>query len=762
MIQTVKLAKLVASEINVRKAGDDLIEQFAADISARGILQNLIVTSVKKPRGAFAVIAGSRRHRALLLLAERGEIDAVTYDVPVLLLNGDESQLSEASLAENFHHLAMSPADECRAFQHFLGQNGDIDAVAKRFGITRRFVEGRLRLANLAEPIFEALAAGRLTLDMAKAYASTESHERQMMVWNSHGTYGHYGADTIRRVIANESMKWSEPIARLVGEDAYVAAGGAIDRDLFSEDGDRWINPEIAQNLAAALMEAEARRIGEERGLAWIRPVAGTSTWDAARGLHRVSLPTEPLSEAEFARIGEIEDRIAVIQTEMADEELSDEAYEALDAENDFLADELAAISHHRPAILPPEIAPRVGLFLTLSREGAMELDETYYSETPLRVTMVDPEEVEGDEAGELGPDDDAGAQDGDAPDEQTGGEADGENTARAPRAPTFRIEEGAATTASGKSAEVDPDAAAPGGAAFSKVLSDQLAVQRRDVLGAAIVASPALALDYLLFVMADERSGQWFESGTSIRASRPQDPGLAENMPASRARDYLAEVREGLDAAWTEDDTKIGRFDAFRALDDEAKAAWLAWVVATSFEAKESGATRQNALQNRLATILEIDVASWWRPTSENFFDRVSKSALISLLDDVGGPALSGRHASQKKGDISASCEKLFAGDVVIEEEIKQKALAWVPAAMQFAQSAPEDPEAEDDLASLIEDALDGAGDGPDDGETGDGGEDLDIDGNDAGIGESDGGDESPHVFGDDDALSEWSEAAE
>lgn len=745
MMQTVKLAKLVASEINVRTAGEDLIEQFAASISAFGVLQNLIVTPVKKPRGSFAVIAGSRRHRALLLLAERGEIDAETYEVPVLLLNADASRLSEASLTENFHHLAMSPADECRAFQHFLGKNGDIDAVAKRFGITRRFVEGRLRLANLAEPIFDALASGKLTLDMAKAYASTESHERQLMVWNSYGGLAHYTADTIRRVIANESMKSSDPVARLVGEDAYVAAGGAVDRDLFSEDGDRWINPEIAQSLAAALMEAEAKRIGEEQGLAWIRPVVGTSTWDAARGLHRVHLPTSPLTETENARVWEIEERLEVIQVAMENEELPEEAYEALDAESDALSAELQTINYNRPSILPPELAPRVGLFLTLSQTGEMELDDTYYSETPLRVTMVEPEEANFDTvAGEVGEGDEAG----DAADV----DADGAQ----PCAPTFLIEEGEVVTGSGKPAKIDPDDAAPGGMGLSKVLLDQLAVQRRDVLGAAIIANPSLALDYLLFVLADERTGCLENSGTSIRAAYPQDPVLANAMPASRARGYLGEVREGLDASWREPAGKPARFDAFRGLDDETKAAWLAWVVAKSFEAKESCSARQNALQNRLAAILEIDVATWWRPTSENFFDRVPKGSLLSLLDEVGGPALSGRHASQKKSDISASCEKLFAGEVVVEEEVKTKALAWVPNAMRFADiGSGRSEDEDDDLASLIEDALDG----PDEGCDGEGapidesGDDDDEPGID---------DESPEVFGDDDAVNEWAEAAE
>jgi ParB family chromosome partitioning protein len=125
----------------------------------------------------------------------------------------------------------------------------------------------------------------------------------------------------------------------------------------------------------------------------------------------------------------------------------------------------------------------------------------------------------------------------------------------------------------------------------------------------------------------------------------------MSNNVPASRARDYLAEVHDGLDTSWGVPGGKVERFEAFRALGDEAKTAWLAWIVATSLEAKEMyGSHAQNPLQNRLATILEIDVASWWRPTSENFFDRVSKGSLISLLHEVGGPALSSRHATEKK----------------------------------------------------------------------------------------------------------------
>ncbi|SEJ92251.1 chromosome partitioning protein, ParB family [Sphingomonas sp. OV641] len=689
-IQSVKLAKLVLSPINVRQAGEDFIEQLAADIAARGLIQNLIVTPAKKPRGTFAVIAGSRRFRALELLAQRGEVDAAVYDVPVLVLSGTDAALSETSLAENFQKLAMNPADECRAFQHFLGTGGDIDGVAKRFGITRRFVEGRLRLADLAEPIFTALAERRISLDLAKAYASTSSQERQLMVWQAYGHSSYQSADSIRRIIANETMKSSEPIARYIGEDAYVAAGGKVESDLFSDDGDRWIDPGIAQTLAAAKLEAEAQRLGEEQGLAWVRPVAGTSTWEAARDLHRVQLPTLPLTLEEAERLDVIADRLEEIEEGMQGiEGDEDEAtYAALEEEHETLSDERQAL-HERPQILPDELKQKVGTFLLLNRDGTTALDTTYYSETPIRVTAVEADTDEGDDAG-----------------------SDGDDGERRPAA-TFHIEEGPASPArGGASAPVAPEAEAPGGKALSQVLYDQLAVQRRDVLAASILANPALALDYMLFAMIDGRVNMGSHSGTTIRAGNPQDPMLAKNVPATRARDYLAEAYDGLDASWCEGRdasssgaATIARFEAFRALGDEAKTAWLAWIVAASFEAKDGYTSRQNALQNRLATILEIDVATWWRPTAENFFDRVPKGALLSLLDEVGGPALSGRHASQKKGEIAASCEKLFAGEAIVEAEVKAAALAWVPGAMRFLDQADDagDDGDEDGLTDLI-----------------------------------------------------------
>ena len=641
LAQMIPLSKLHLSAANVRQSGYADVEQLAADIVARGVIQNLSTTPLSKPRGHFAVYVGGRRLAALRHLVETGTIDDA-YEVPCTVLKADDATLSEISLAENFQRMAMSPAEECRAFQHFLTESGDVDSVAKRFGVTRRFIDGRLRLASLAEPIFQALAEGEMTLDMAKAYASTENTEKQLRVFEQYGNSGYATADTIRRAIASDSIQANDPVARLIGEDAYIAAGGAVARELFSEAGDRWTDPEIAQQLAAAKMEAEAKRIGEEMGIAWIRPVGSTNVYAASEGLHRVRLPAIVLNDEEQARADRIVGRLEAIGVDLDADGIDEAAADQLEAEYEALEAEQHAL-HNRPPVLPEELKSRVGLFLMLDRDGTMVLDNGYFSEEPIRS--------------------------GDAAD---------------------RTDEPFGTTPVGGSPTTPaPETVAPGGKPMSARLIDELACQRRDILAASILGHPALALDYALFALVDRQVG-YGSYGTTVKANRPQDPVTASDLPDNHARTVLAEAEVALDKSWTLSDDVVDRFDAFRVIDDEAKGAWMAFAVASSLEAKPSTDSRPNALQCHLATTMEIDVAQWWRPNSVNYFDRVSKGTSLALLDEIGGPALAGRYAASKKGEISQSCERLFAGEAITEPEIRDAALAWVPDAMRFGTAQP------------------------------------------------------------------------
>ena len=85
------------------------------------------------------------------------------------------------------------------------------------------------------------------------------------------------------------------------------------------------------------------------------------------------------------------------------------------------------------------------------------------------------------------------------------------------------------------------------------------------------------------------------------------------------------------------------------------------------------------------------------------------------------GGATLAGRYLGPKKGEISTSCERLFAGEAITEAETKEAALAWVPDAMRFdatgatpieedtGDDEPSDEEDPADDEDLLEDGDDG-----------------------------------------------------
>jgi len=114
MFQTIPLGKLVASPRNVRRHGDPVADaQLKASIAAHGLLQNLVVRAA--PKGRFEVEAGGRRRRAMLALLD-DKVLPRDHQVTSLVLSADNETAPEASLAENFHRLAMNPADEAQAF----------------------------------------------------------------------------------------------------------------------------------------------------------------------------------------------------------------------------------------------------------------------------------------------------------------------------------------------------------------------------------------------------------------------------------------------------------------------------------------------------------------------------------------------------------------------------------------------------------------------------------------------------------------------
>jgi ParB family chromosome partitioning protein len=637
MIRTIPLNKLIPSPRNVRRATDAQADlQLKADIEARGLLQNLVVAAAGKPKGRFMVEAGGRRLRALEALAGEGKLKP-SHEVACLVID-DGPVAQEASLAENFQRLAMNPADECLAFSALLEQGDDVEGVARRFGLTVRFVEGRLRLAGLAPIVFEALGAGEISLDVAKAYAATPDRERQAHVFEQMRHYGSVSPDSVRRMMTQATVGATDRRALFVGEEAYVAAGGRVERDLFSDDGARWLDIAILERLACEKMDAAATEAAAASGLGFVRPTLDSWIGHAQTdGLRRVSIEPAPLSDEENAEAERLDREIDELAQRIEQEEMDEAGRDEAEARIRSLGARLEEIMS-RPPLLDEAMKPHVGVFLILDEEGRPRLDDCFYEELP----------PDGDEAGHDGV----------------------EREARETR------QVGGTDNAPAKSA------------GLSQRLVDELAMQRRDILAVHVAADPGFALDLAIFLMVDREAGNWSEtSGSSLIAAAPPNPVPDLRTPGAAATIARAEASEALDRSWADGGTRAERFDLFCALGEAARIAWLGHAVAKTLEASLNLPGARNCpFHDHLGRLLEIDVARWWRPTGANYFDRVPKALALGALAEVGGPAFAARYAKAKKAELSETCERVFAGDFVGEVEVKQAALAWIPGAMRFA----------------------------------------------------------------------------
>jgi ParB family chromosome partitioning protein len=272
-ITDISLAKLIPCPANVRRTGAGSgIDALAASIQAHGLLQSLVVRpnldGEGQASGRYEVVAGGRRLAALKLLAKQKWITRSTA-IPCRVLESDGVDGAEASLAENVVRHDMHPADQFEAF-HGLHQGGiGIEDIAARFGVSAHTVRQRLRLASVSPALIQAYRDEELTLDHLAAFAVTEDREGQERVFGQLQTWQR-NPDTIRRLLTHALMPATDRKALFVGLDAYTAAGGTLQRDLFSEDRGGWITDTVLlERLVAERMEREAEVIRAE-GWRWV------------------------------------------------------------------------------------------------------------------------------------------------------------------------------------------------------------------------------------------------------------------------------------------------------------------------------------------------------------------------------------------------------------------------------------------------------------------------------------------------------------
>ncbi len=639
----VPLSRLVsrATGRNVRKTPRMSIPELAASIQRVGLLQNLIVIAAADGEH-YEVVAGGRRLAALKLLAKKHRISK-EWDVPCLLVADGTART--ASLTENVQREAMHPADQFEAFAALVAEGRPIEDIAADFSVSPLVVQRRLKLANVSPRLLADYRAEAVTLDQLMALAITDDHAAQEAAFYDAPTWQRSPHNLRDRLTEREIDAYRHPLVRFVGLDGYQQAGGGIRRDLFAE-GDKGVYLTDAALLERLAQDKLAGIAAEVQAESWAWVDATPSMTHADLQAFQ-SAPRERRSpnKRDAQRIEKLQAKMQEV-AEAVDAALDDEDEEKADAlqeEGERLGEQLQALED---GLLDyaANVKAAAGAIVSIDRDGQAVIHRGLLREAEAKAlrTLERLRHGFGSE--------------GEADNDDEGEEADN----------------------------------APKTAAMSDRLAQRLSAHRTAALQIEVARHPQAALAAVVHgmvqtVLQESYYGHDLPLGVSLK-QQDRLESLAPDVSESPAAVALRTLQEVAGEALPEDSAEL--FAALLAKPQDELVRLLAVCVASTVDVVTPRATPHQP-GAELAQAVGLDMAAWWKPTADGYFQHVPKAAILEAVEQYA-PAHVTRLAKLKKADIASEAERLADGT------------GWMPAIFcaeapqQDAQEVVTDEEAE------------------------------------------------------------------
>lgn len=177
------LDRLHESPFNPRRTFT-AIDELAEDIKAQGVIQPVLVRPIVPPlfdAGAdtqaeavagHEIVCGHRRFRAAQA--------AGLTEIPVLIRSMTDEQARLAQISENLSRKNVHPFEEAEGFQALMRDHGHTaDQLAEKFGKSRSYVYGRLKLLQACKEIRDACLAGEIGAETALLIARLRTDKLQ-------------------------------------------------------------------------------------------------------------------------------------------------------------------------------------------------------------------------------------------------------------------------------------------------------------------------------------------------------------------------------------------------------------------------------------------------------------------------------------------------------------------------------------------------------------------------------------------------------
>jgi ParB family chromosome partitioning protein len=144
-----------------RSFADAELEELAASVRERGIIQPIIVRPLRGVADEYEIIAGERRWRA----AQRAEL----HEVPVVVIEATDAEALQLAIIENVQRADLNALEEAEGYRALIDEFGNSqDEIARTVGKSRSHVANTLRLLKLSDAVKAHIRSGKLSAGHAR------------------------------------------------------------------------------------------------------------------------------------------------------------------------------------------------------------------------------------------------------------------------------------------------------------------------------------------------------------------------------------------------------------------------------------------------------------------------------------------------------------------------------------------------------------------------------------------------------------------
>tara|TARA_B100000700_G_scaffold236694_1_gene262611 strand:- start:5115 stop:5975 length:861 start_codon:yes stop_codon:yes gene_type:complete len=207
IFDTLPIEQIKPNSLQPRKTFDkELLNQLAASIKDKGVLQPIVVRKAKGNKKSWQIIAGERRWRAAQI--------AGLHEIPVHIKNIKDEEVAIVALIENIQRENLSAIDEAKGYKSIMEKFSITqEELAETMYRSRAYIANFIRLLNLP-------------IDVQKLI-----EEKKISVGQVRPIIGHKNCSSLAKTIISKNLN-ARQVEQLLKNEKTITHKNKIEPDI--------------------------------------------------------------------------------------------------------------------------------------------------------------------------------------------------------------------------------------------------------------------------------------------------------------------------------------------------------------------------------------------------------------------------------------------------------------------------------------------------------------------------------------------------